>query len=249
MIKGLYAAVSAMLASISNQSLKAHNTANVDTPGFKQVFTTMQESNKTEVFTPTGLKFGPSHESIGKLGLGVVATETKTKFGNGELHVTNQPLDLAIQGGGFFRIMTPEGERFTRDGRFSRDANGTLVTVDGNKVLDASGKPIQLIEGEPVIDSKGGIFINGQLTAQLGISEFSTPETQLQNEGGNHFVALGAISQSTTNTSIHQGYLEKSNVNAVDLMIGTKSYQAAHIMVQTQDELLGKSISTLGRIK
>ena len=83
----------------------------------------------------------------------------------------------------------------------------------------------------------------------MGISEFSSPETQLQNEGGNHFITLGPTTQSTENTSIHQGYLEKSNVNAVDLMIGTKSYQAAHMMVQTQDELLGKSINTLGKVE
>jgi len=249
MIKGIYAAVSAMLAGINNQGLKAHNTANMDTPGFKEVFNTMKESSTSEVLHPTEKRFGPSHESIGKLGLGVVATGPRTNFADGELHVTNQALDFALQGDGFFKIMTPEGERFTRDGRFSRDANGTLVTVDGNKVLDSSGKPIQLVEGDPVIDSKGGIYINGQLAGQLGISEFANPETQLQNEGGNHFIANGTTTQSTTNTSIHQGYLEKSNVNAVDLMIGTKSYQAAHKMVQTQDELLGKSISTLGRIK
>lgn len=249
MIKGIYAAISAMLAGISNQALKPHNTANIDTPGFKQVFTTMKESTKTEVLVPTGLRFGSVHESIGKLGLGVMATEPKTKFGNGELHVTNQPLDFALQGEGFFRIMTPEGERYTRDGRFNRDANSTLVTVDGYGVLDSSGQPIRLIDGEPVIDSKGGVFINSKLVVHLGISEFSNPETQLVNEGGNHFIAIVTATQSTENTSIHQGYLEKSNVNAVDLMVGTKSYQAAHMMVQTQDELLGKSINILGKIK
>lgn len=249
MLKGIYASVSAMLAGINKQALKAHNTANLDTPGFKEVFTTMQEAGKTEVFQPTGSTIGPTYDSIGHLGLGVMTTETRTKFGDGELQVTNQVLDFALQGKGFFRILTTEGERFTRDGRFSRDAEGTIVTVDGNKVLDSSGKPIKLVDGEPVIDSKGGIYINGQFIAQLGISEFTNPDSELQNEGGNLFLALGSTIQSTTNTSIHQGYLEKSNVNAVDLMIGTKSYQAAHMMVQTQDELLGKSISILGKME
>lgn len=249
MLKGIYTAVSAMLAGVNKQALKAHNTANVDTPGFKEVFTTMQESGRTEVYRSTGVGIGQTLESIGHLGLGVITTETKTKYGDGELQVTNQPLDFAIQGKGFFRIMTPEGERFTRDGRFSRDANGMLVTVDGFNVLDSSGNSIQLIDGEPILDTQGGIFINGKLVAELGISEFSNPESELKNEGGNHFIALGSISQSTANTTIQQGYLEKSNVNVLDLMLGTKSYQAAQIMVQNQDELLGKSISTLGKIQ
>jgi len=247
MLKGIYASVSAMLAGINKQALKAHNTANLDTPGFKEVFTAMQEAGKTEVFQPSSSAIGPMVESIGHIGLGVRTTETKTKFSDGELEVTNQPLDFALQGKGFFKILTTEGERFTRDGRFSRDATGMLVTVDGFKVLDSSGNPIILIDGDPILDTKGGIFINGNLVAQLGISEFSNPEIELKNEGGNQFIALVSVTQSTANTTIQQGFLEKSNVNVVDLMLGTKSYQAAQIMVQNQDELLGKSISTLGK--
>lgn len=249
MLKGLYSAVSAMIAGITNQAIKVHNSANIDTPGFKQIFTTLQESNKTDVNIPTDSNIGPSYNHIGKLGLGVLTTEFQTNFSNGDLLVTNQSLDLALQGDGFFRILTSEGERFTRDGRFSRDANGFLVTIDGNKIMNSDGVPILLPDGEPVIDSQGGIFINGKKITNLGISEFSNPETQLKNEGGNRFRALEPISQSTEKTMVFQGYLEGSNVNAVDLMIGTKSYQAAQMMVQTQDELLGKSITTLGRTK
>ena len=247
MLIDIYTSVSAMLAGNNKQALKAHNTANLDTPGFKEVFSTVREAGKTEVFQPSGSTIGPANDLIGHLGLGLMTTETKTKFGDGELQVTNQPLDFALQGKGFFRVLTTEGERFTRDGRFSRDATGMLVTVDGFKVLDFSGNPIILIDGDPILESKGGIFINGNLFAQLGISEFLKPETELDNEGGNHFLALVSISQSTENTNIQQGYLETPNVNVVDLMIGTKSYQAAQILVQTQDELLGKSISTLGK--
>jgi flagellar basal-body rod protein FlgF len=248
MLKGIYAAVSAMIAGANKQALNAHNTANLNTPGFKQVFTTMQEFQQTEVF-PIGINNqGISQESIGKLGLGVMTTETRTKFSDGALKATDHPFDFAIQGDGFFRIMTSAGERYTRDGRFIRDANESLVTVDGNQVLDSTGNPIQIPDGEINVDSSGGVLINGVLTAQLGIAEFARPETQLQKNDGNLFEALEAPTQAVTNSTVHQGYLEMSNVNVVDLLISMKTYEAAQKMVQNQDELLGRTISSLGKL-
>jgi flagellar basal body rod protein FlgG len=208
----------------------------------------MQEFQQTEVI-PTGENSqGVAQASIGKLGLGVMTTETRTKFPGGTLQATDHLFDFAIQGDGFFRIMTAAGERYTRDGRFIRDADENLVTVDGNQVLDASGAPIQIPDGEISVDSTGGVMINGALTTQLGIAEFATPETQLQKADGNLFEALEAPTQSVTNSSVHQGFLEMSNVNMVDLLISTKTYEAAQKMVQNQDELLGRTISSLGRI-
>ncbi len=248
MIKGLYSAVSAMIAGANKQALNVHNTANLNTPGFKQVFTTMQEFQKTDVF-PTGSSSQVvSQESIGKLGLGVMTTETRTKYGAGSLQETGDPFDFAIQGDGFFRIMTSSGERYTRDGRFIRDANASLVTVDGNSVLDSSGNPIKIPDGQMSVDSGGGIFINGVLTSQLGIVEFSRPERQLLTEGGNLFQALEVPAQEGSTSVINQGYLESSNVNLVDLLVSMKTYEAAQKMVQNQDELLGKSISMIGRL-
>ena len=248
MLKGIYSAVSAMIAGVNKQELNAHNTANLNTPGFKQVFTTMQEFQQTDVF-PTGINNQSSSQgSIGSLGLGVMTTETRTKFSDGALQTTDLPFDFAIQGDGFFRIMTSDGERYTRDGRFIRNANEALVTIDGNQVLDSSGNPIQIPNGEINVDSTGRVQANGQLITQLGIAEFDRPETQLQKDGGNLFQAIDAPTQSTGNSTIHQGFLEMSNVNMVDLLVSTKTYEAAQKMVQNQDELLGKTISTLGKI-
>ncbi len=248
MIKGLYAAASAMVAGANKQGLNAHNTANLNTPGFKQVFTTLQEFQKAEVL-PTGTKNQSGLlQPVGLLGLGVMTTETQTKFSAGALQATSNPLDFAIQGDGFFRIMTSNGERYTRDGRFIRDANENLVTVDGNKVLDSSGTPVKISNGDISVDSSGRVLINGALTIQLGIAEFVSPETQLQKDAGNLFEAVETPSQTVANSTIRQGYLEMSNVNVVDLMLGAKTYEAAQKMVQNQDELLGKTISTLGRL-
>jgi flagellar basal body rod protein FlgG len=248
MIKGLYSAVSAMIASANKHGLNVHNTANLNTPGFKQVFTTTQEFKQTEVFSNGINNLAGSHESIGMLGLGVTTTGIKTKYSDGALQATQNPFDLAIQGEGFFRIMTSSGERYTRDGRFIRNANGSLVTVDGNRVLNSSGTPIEIPDGEMSVNSIGEVLVNGELTAQLGIAEFANPETQLEKADGNLFEALETPAQAVSNSSIRQGYLEMSNVNMVDLLMSTKTYEAAQKMVQNQDELLGKSIATLGRL-
>lgn len=247
MLKGIYVAVSAMIAGINKQALKAHNIANLNTPGFKQVFTTLQEFKKTDVIPTAPVSQNPGQSSIGMLGLGAMTTETRTKFSNGALQTTNQPFDFAIQGDGFFRIKTPEGERYTRDGRFNRDANGNFVTADGNFVLDSSGNPISIPDGELSVTSMGGILINGTPKTQLGIAEFSLPETQLQKDSGSLFIANEDSIQFPTNSSIYQGCLEMSNVNVVEMSVGLKTYEAAQRMVQIQDGLLGKSISTLGK--
>lgn len=248
MIKGIYTAVSAMIAGVNKQAIKAHNVANLNTPGFKQIFTTLQEFKQTEVIPNGIITNSDPAQSIGNLGLGVMTTETRTKFTNGSLQLTNHPFDLAIQGEGFFHIMTPQGDRYTRDGRFIRNANGGLITIDGNKVLDSFGKPIQLPDGELNVNSTGNLQVNGEQMAQLGIAEFSQPETQLNKVDGNIYSASVNPEQSTLNTVISQGYLEMSNVNVVEMMIGEKTYEAAQQMVQNQDELLGKSISTLGKL-
>lgn len=248
MIKGLYAAVTAMLAGVTKQELKAHDIANLNTPGFKQILTTLQEFRRTYVVSPP--QIGPSipPQLIGTLGLGVMTTEAKTKFGNGALQSTGQLFDFAIQGAGFLRVMTSDGERFTRDGRCNRDANLNLVTMDGNKVLDSTGNPIKIPDGLLSIDGNGKIRINDIEISQLGIAEFDQPEIQLKRDAGNLYKASDIPAHSISNSTVHQGYLEMSNVNVVDMVIGSKTYEAAQKMVQIQDDLLGKSISTLGKI-
>jgi len=241
MIKGIYTAVSAMIAGLNRQVLKSHNMTNLNTPGFKQVISSLEEFKASNT---QAMQTAPLRQAVNP-GQGVMTTETRSVFTNGALLATDQPLDLAIQGDGFFRIMTPDGERYTRDGRFNRDSNGSLVTVDGNFVLDPSGAPIKISNGQPTVDASGGIFIDDTLVTHLGIAEFAQPQEQLQMDSGNLFRALEPPLQGASNTSIHQGSLEMSNVNLADMMIGSGTYEAAQKMVQIQDELLGKTINSL----
>ena len=164
---------------------------------------------------------------------------------------TANPLDFAVQGNGFFTVKTPDGNRYTRDGRFLRDADNTLVTVDGYQVLDDAGQPIELPDGEVSVAQDGAISVNGTAVATLGIGVFAEPETELQHTEGNLFTGPTASTGDEV-PQVVQGYLESSNANISQLMtqlveVG-RSYEAAQKLVQNQDELLGKTIASLGRI-
>lgn len=251
MIKGLYAAASAMLAGISRQQAIAHDVANLDTPGFKQVLTSLDEFKVTRILKSNPNALSDPVTFLGTMGLGVESVEDTTDFSQGGLKQTGNEFDLAIDGAGFFRVRTPAGERFTRDGRFIKDAQGNLTTVDGYQVLSAGGQPIKLSDGEAVIAPDGMITVNGTAAGQLGIASFTDPAKQLTREGENTYTATGSPS-GTEKGSVSQGYLEMSNANATQLMTQlvevSRSYEAAQQLVQNQDELLGKTIASLGRI-
>lgn len=250
MIKGLYAAASAMITGVYRQQAVAHDIANIDTPGFKQILTSMNEFDNTSAYTQPKQNSNDQVAFLGNLGLGVMAAPETTDFSQGTFKNTDSPLDLAISGTGFFRIRTPEGERFTRDGRFSKDASGQLVTVDGNLVLSTNGQPIKLTDGDITISVNGDISVNGTAAGTIGLANFEDITT-LTRDGENTFVS-SATPTTTGGGTILQSTLEQSNVDSARLMTQmieiSRTYQAAQKMVQNQDELLGKAIATLGRV-
>jgi flagellar basal body rod protein FlgG len=251
MIKGLYAAASAMLAGLVRQETLAHNVANLDTPGYKRLEVTLDDFRKTLVF-PSQAESNQMGKTglVGLLGLGVETAPVAPDFSQGALQHTGQPLDLAIEGAGFFQVKTPEGERYTRDGRFIRDASGQLVTVDGYQILNSSGQPITLPEGELMVLGDGNLMVNGQPAGQLGLAAFKDPAAELTRSLPNTFAAAGQPTGEERGF-ITQGYLETANLDSAEIMtqmvIVARAYEAAQQMVQNQDELIGKTIATLGR--
>lgn len=252
MIKGLYAAASSMLANLYRQQSLAHNVANLDTPGFKRVITPLNTFIEHTVIHPLGgITNALFYHRLGKLGLGVENTQDYTDFTNGALKYTGQTLDVAIEGAGFFVVKIADGEGYTRDGRFTRDAENHLVTIDGYQVLDDGGQPIELPEGLISIQEDGTILADGEEVAKLGLVSFENPQEELIRALPNIFIA----NQEPTGKEevrVAQGFLEMSNINPADLMAQmvsvTRAYEAAQKMVQNQDELLGQTINTLGRL-
>lgn len=254
MIKGLYTAASAMVAGVARQKTLAHNVANMETPGFKQILTSLKEYEKTGVvYSPDNVSRSAYLQYIGELGLGVDLNPEETDYEIGGFKFTGNPLDLCINGSGFFRVLSPDGEELlTRDGRFIRDSQGTLTMTDGSQVLDTNGQPITIEDGELSIRPDGTITVDGQDGAQIGISVFANPTTDLERAGDNSFRAINAATTDIAAGDIQQNYLEMSNVNASHVMTQmvmiARSYEAAQRMVQVQDEVLGRTLSTLGRL-
>ena len=251
MIKGFYSAVSAMLVGEQRQKLLAHNAANLETPGFKEVLTSMSDFMNTNVISPSGGYSSPA-KYVGQLGLGVETVPEITDYTASALENTGHSFDLAIANGpGFFRISTPQGERLTRDGRFLKDAKGQLVTVEGYQVLDSNGKPITVPEGDFKVNPDGTMMVGTQTIGKLGILAFNNPATDLARDENNKFVAVGKP-VAATGVTVQQGFLESSNVNPSELMTDmvtvSRAYEAAQKMVTTQDDLLNQSITSLGRI-
>jgi flagellar basal-body rod protein FlgF len=251
MIKGLYSAVSAMVMNANRQQVLSHNIANLQTPGFKQILTTAQGFMQQQDVYSTGQNPGRTIDYLGQMGLGTQPGPEYIDYEQGALQHTGNPLDLALQANGFFTVKTPEGNRYTRDGRFQRDAANTLVTVDGFQVLDNAGQPITLPDGEVGVGADGAISVNGAAVATLGIGVFTNPRTDLQHTDGNLFTGPAA-STSQDAPQVVQGSLETSNADPSLLMTQlvevARSYEAAQKLVQNQDELLGKAIASLGRI-
>lgn len=250
-MKGLYAAASAMLANLARQNQIAHNVANMDTPGFKQVLSSLTDYLHAPVHQPhPEASASGGTDLVGSVGLGVQNRPESIDFSGGSLRYSGESLDLAIQGPGFFRVETPEGERYTRDGRFNLDLEGNLVTVDGFFVLDDNGQRIRLEGGSaPTVTGEGVLLQDGEEVARLGIAVFADPAAALTRSISNTFAAQGQPDGEEQGVVL-QGYLESANVNAAQMMTQmvqvARSYEAAQQMVQTQDELNARAISRLG---
>lgn len=250
MIRGLYSAASALVAGLFRQELIAQDLANINTPGYKAASTRLSDfATMLLARLPGGL--GPA-TPLGRLAHGVQTSAAITDFSPGPIQATGQPLDLAIQGEGFFRLRTPDGERFTRDGRFGLDANGQLVNVNGYPVLGANGQPIRLGFGQVRVAPNGTIYLNDQPAGQIGLAVFADPAASLQRSENGLFAAVGAAAPGGAGGTIQQGYVEMANVDPATTMTHMlavmRAYQAAQRIIQIEDEMLGRAVNDVGRV-
>ncbi|HCR67147.1 MULTISPECIES: flagellar basal-body rod protein FlgF [Oceanicaulis] len=174
-------------------------------------------------------------------------------FSQGSLTNTGRPLDLALQGDGFFMVEMDGVERFTRDGAFTLNPLGELVASDGAQVLDAGGAPIVLdpTAGQIVIGETGEITQNGQIIAQVGVAQFADPGL-LTKTGDNRYAAPEDAERVIEELpQIKQGFLESSNVRPMleitTMMEVSRAYASVTRMIKDTDELSRKAIDRLGR--
>lgn len=230
--------------------LAANNIANMDTAGFK----VEQLAVQTDPVTPKGAAGSASGAIKYVLDNGVVRN-----FGQGELETTGNTFDLGIEGDGFFSVQTAAGTRYTRDGRFSTDAQNRIVDKAGNPVLDAGGSPITVNPtlSAPTIARDGTVSQtgpNGQVSqiGKIGVVRFAN--LAALSKGGDNLYADGSgqAPQVSTNAVIHQGAFERSNVQPIseitNLIEITRTYERVQDMMGSTGDLSGRAIDALGKL-
>jgi flagellar basal-body rod protein FlgF len=241
--RGLFTAASGMLADQLRQDVIANNLANATTPGYKG------DRAVGEAFNSLLLsKVGGG--TIGSLGLGSRIAGVVTDSTQGSLRNTQNTYDLGIAGDGFFAVQAKGGVRYTRDGAFTLNQQGQLVTANAEPVLGTNGQPIAIgtAGGKPTIDAQGNVIVGGRTVGTLQVAVLD-PKS-LQKQGSDLYT--GTVQQNAQRGAVQQGYLEQSNVNSVremvDLISTMRSFESSQKTVQALDETLGKAVNDVGKV-
>jgi flagellar basal-body rod protein FlgF len=245
MDNALYVGLSRQMTLRRQLDIVANNIANADTTGFKAE----QPLVRTEPKSPARAADGPNPIKF------VIDSGLARDFSQGSLQATNATFDLAIDGPGFFRIQTPGGDRFTRDGHFRLDDTGRIVTQSGQPVLNAGGAEVIIdpTRGPVEIARDGTISQGVEQVGRLGVVIFDDLST-LEKVGDNQFRnTSNAQPQPAAGSLIRQGMLEGSNVNPIlqvtEMIEVTRAYESLARMMENTQELSRRSVERLGRVE
>ena len=259
MVRGLYTAASGALVAQSQVDVIANNLANVNTVGFKRSLLQVVDNRHIDLYrfqTDPGKAPGASTQGVanaafvGTLGLGSLIYDTPVQLDQGPLEPTGNTLDFGLHGPGYFVVQEADGTtRYTRNGSFVRNAQGQLANENGDLVLDQNNAPITIPDnGPPQVNSQGQIYVNNQLVDQFKLVEFIDPQNS-RPEGANR--AGSATVTNSTNTQVLQFHLERSNAEVVksmtDLISAERWFDANIKVIQTEDQMTGQAVSTVGR--
>lgn len=254
MLDSLYIGASGMYAQQTKIDVVANNLANVNTAGYKKNRVDFEDLLYHNIARANGMIGAPNNSY--RLGAGAAIANTDKVFTAGALKKTNQPLDMAIRGQGFFEVTLPDGSLgYTRNGAFQVDTQGRLTTANGNPLNPSIQVPS---DATSVKVSPTGLVTAvepGQSKpveiGQMEVSTFVNPDG-LKAQGNNIYLptaSSGAANPSTPSQNgtgkIAQGYLEGSNVNLInqmmDLIMAQRAYEINSKVVQASDQLLSIS--------
>ncbi len=176
----------------------------------------------------------------------VMKAKLTTDHSDGDVRTTGNKLDLALRGNGFFKIQTPDGIKYTRNGNFTLNSDGLLTTHQGAPVMGGGG-PVTIDGNNVFINTSGDVYVDGEEIVRLDIADFNDRE-QLFKEGGNLYSYKGNPQNEIVaeEVKIVQGGLETANLSTVfemTKMIETqRMYETAQKMMRTIDELDSKAI-------
>jgi flagellar basal-body rod protein FlgG len=232
MANGIYSAAAGMAAQQTRLDAIANDLANVSTTGYKSERVGFRD-----------LVYGV--EQGVAVGSGSAAVDAGRSFATGSIEDSSNPLSLAIEGPGFFQVKRPDGTTaLTRAGNFQLDANGSLVTTDGDQLVPPIKVPKGTQPGDVSIASNGTVTVAGKSVGAIKLVDVPAPNALL-SVGSNLFAATqasGAPAAAARGTLVHQGQLEASNVDVAEsmtaLLDAQQTYQLSSRALQTQDQLL-----------
>lgn len=248
-----YSLLSALKGQQRQMETISNNLANINTPGFKKDQALFREyynlaigqdlESEEEKFAH-GEFISPYNRGSSSYAM---LDSVSPQLHRGDLRVTDNPYDLAIQTDGYFVVDTVQGLRYTRNGQFLRDGQGYLITTNGDRILGQKG-PIK-IEGQHfTVGSQGRILVDRKEIDQLRVVTFERPAGLTRM--GNSYWAPGGTDQkpiASNNHVIQQGTIEMSNVDSIQELVKmitvNRSYQAAQRAIRSKDDLDSKSIS------
>ncbi|MEC8929467.1 MAG: flagellar basal-body rod protein FlgG [Verrucomicrobiota bacterium] len=258
MLRALYSSAAGMEAQQMNLDVIANNLANVNTTGFKKSKIEFQDL-LYQTHRPAGAEVGGGQQIPTGLevGHGSRPVATSRIFTTGELYQTDERLDLAIAGGGFFKVQREDGTfAYTRDGGFKTSSTGTIVTTDGLLVLSMGGLTIDSTVTQIAIAATGEVTTKqgtapSSLAGTMSLSRFPNP-AGLQPIGKNLFIETpgsGTEEEGVAGTNgfgtLAQGYLELSNVKVVEEMVNLikaqRAYEINSKAIQAADEMMSMS--------
>ena len=227
MDSGYYAAFAGLLARSQALDVAAGNLANAGTAGYRAE----RDYFRSAILGQTALdsRLDTTVNAFGVLG------GSRLDLSQGALTPTGNPLDLAIEGEGFFRIETKQGVRYTRNGQFERAQDGTLTTQSGESLLDASGKSIRVPAGEIGVGTDGAVSVNGAVAGRIALAGFASGAA-IEAEGANRYAVADGAQPGAATGVIHQGSLEASNQDVVG---GSLTL----VLMQRQAEMMQKAVS------
>ena len=256
MLRGLYTSVSSMLTLQSRQSIITNNLANINTTGYKEETLVEKSFDEVMLYNKDNYKSGEGNKQIlGSMSFGVRIDDTYTNYDQGINVSTDNNMDFAIEGSGFFQVEDGQNNiYYTRNGDFSIDAQGYLITGSGhyvlgkNNITDATER-INVGNSNIYVSTDNKISIGDEYEYSFNIVDFESYDN-LEKTGNGLYIGTNPI--DATNFSVKQGYLESSNVDSINsvtlLMETVKEFEANQKVVQSMDSILNKIANEIGRV-
>ena len=266
MVKGLYTAHTGMVNEMKRLDILANNLANADTTAYKKEGTTSRTfADEMSLRIKDSSNMGIP-KKLGDITYGVHLGQVYTDYSTGNFKVTDNTTDFAIEGNGFFAVAFTDKQgntsvKYTRDGAFTVNKEGYLVTKDGDYVLNATGA----MNGDPgqnnyirldpnaaiTVNKLGYVMQNNQIVGTIGMVDVDNYD-YLEKYGENLYNLLPGGNRIATDSNIEQGTLETSNVNVVNEMVNMitiqRAYEAGQKVITSIDGTLDRAVNNVGKV-